>query len=141
MRDCATFLGRVSFLRFATRSRSSGRLLAASVIRSAYTNINAHAHIRVTELENATAPPEITGGTGSTGVSGHVGGEGGEEGPQIDMDPSKRAQIGSVSGQGMGGAGVQVGGKGGTGKGPVTNLRWMRPLMSPKRQSQVDPIL
>ncbi|KAF7331185.1 hypothetical protein MSAN_02437100 [Mycena sanguinolenta] len=98
----------------------------------------------IRDLENSKIRPEITGGTGSTGDNGHVGGEGGEgEGPRIDMDPGERPQIGSVSGGtgGTGGAGVQVGGKGGTGKGPVINLRRMRAFMSPKRQSQVDPIL
>ncbi|KAF7373295.1 hypothetical protein MSAN_00538600 [Mycena sanguinolenta] len=92
------------------------------------------------DLENSKMQqlrPEITGGTGGPGGSGHVGGEGGEGGgPQIDMDPGERAQIGNVSGGtgGTGGAGVQVGGKGGTGKGPVINLRRMRAFTFPEPQ-------
>ncbi|KAF7331195.1 hypothetical protein MSAN_02438200 [Mycena sanguinolenta] len=92
----------------------------------------------VRDLENSKMQqlhPEITGGTGGPGGSGHVGGEGGEGGgPQIDMDPGERAQIGNVSGGtgGTGGVGVQVGGKGGTGKGPVINLRRMRAFTSPE---------
>ncbi|KAF7373296.1 hypothetical protein MSAN_00538800 [Mycena sanguinolenta] len=92
----------------------------------------------IRDLENSKMQqlrPEITGETGSTGASGDVGGEGGEgKGPQIDMDPGERAQIGKVSGGtgGTGGAGVQVGGKGGTGKGPIINLRRMRALISPE---------
>ncbi|KAJ6476316.1 hypothetical protein C8R45DRAFT_376698 [Mycena sanguinolenta] len=83
--------------------------------------------------------PDIGGGIGGTGGSGHIGGEGGEGGgPQIDMDPDERAQIGNIYGGtgGTGGTGVQVGGKGGTGKGPVINMRRMRALTIP-----VDSIL
>ncbi|KAF7346462.1 hypothetical protein MSAN_01874200 [Mycena sanguinolenta] len=67
------------------------------------------------ELENSKLQqpnPDITGGTGGTGGSGHIGGAGGEGGgPQIDMDPDKRAQMGNVSGGigGTGGVGVAVG--------------------------------
>ncbi|KAJ6476318.1 hypothetical protein C8R45DRAFT_1009595 [Mycena sanguinolenta] len=78
--------------------------------------------------------PDIGGGTGGTGGNGDIGGEGGEGGgPQIDMDPDERPQIGNIYGGtgGTGGIGVQVGGKGGTGKGPVINMRRMRALTIP----------
>ncbi|KAF7377584.1 hypothetical protein MSAN_00181100 [Mycena sanguinolenta] len=64
----------------------------------------------------------ITGGTGGAGGNGRVGGDGGEgEGPQLDIDPNARWKIGDISGGtgGAAGSGVEVGGKGGTGKGPV----------------------
>ncbi|KAJ7819171.1 hypothetical protein B0H14DRAFT_3147550 [Mycena olivaceomarginata] len=60
--------------------------------------------------------------SGSPGGHGHIGGEGGEGGgPQLEMDPDERYRIGNISGGtgGTGGNGIEVGGKGGTGKGPV----------------------
>ncbi|KAJ6508648.1 hypothetical protein C8R45DRAFT_1169130 [Mycena sanguinolenta] len=86
------------------------------------------------DLENSKLQQfntDITGGTGGDGGRGDIGGEGGEgDGPQVDMDPDERAQIGKISGGtgGTGGVGVAVGGKGGTGKGPVVNLRRIRVL-------------
>ncbi|KAJ7325584.1 hypothetical protein DFH08DRAFT_817255 [Mycena albidolilacea] len=62
------------------------------------------------------------GGVGGTGGTARIGGEGGEGGgPRLDLDPSERCRIANISGGtgGTGGVGVEVGGKGGTGKGPV----------------------
>ncbi|KAF8174631.1 hypothetical protein K438DRAFT_1848656 [Mycena galopus ATCC 62051] len=78
------------------------------------------------KMEDASSPivmGDITGGVGSAGGHAQTGGEGG--GPQLDMDPDERYQIGNVSGGtgGTGGVGVEVGGKGGTGKGPVISMR------------------
>ncbi|KAF8144984.1 hypothetical protein K438DRAFT_2028935 [Mycena galopus ATCC 62051] len=87
------------------------------------------------KLQNPSSPPtvmgDITGGVGAVGGPGAVGGEGDEGGgPQLEMDPDKRYQIGNVSGGkgGAGGVGVEVGGKGGTGKGPVISMRRSRVL-------------
>ncbi|KAF8146318.1 hypothetical protein K438DRAFT_1990849 [Mycena galopus ATCC 62051] len=87
------------------------------------------------KLQNPSSPPtmmgDITGGVGVAGGQGHAGGEGGEGGgPRLEMDPDKRYQIGNVSGGtgGTGGVGVEVGGKGGTGKGPVISMRRSRVL-------------
>ncbi|KAF7372972.1 hypothetical protein MSAN_00504500 [Mycena sanguinolenta] len=85
--------------------------------------------------------PDITGGTGGDGGPGHTGGEGGEGGgPEVDMDPDERAQIGKISGGtgGIGGVGVAVGGKGGTGRGPVINLRRIRALETPESQVEKE---
>ncbi|KAF8146046.1 hypothetical protein K438DRAFT_1991213 [Mycena galopus ATCC 62051] len=79
------------------------------------------------DLESSKLPPptvmgDIAGGVGVAGGQGHAGGEGGEGcGPQLEMDPDKHYQFGNVSGGtgGTGGVGVEVGGRGGTGKGPV----------------------
>jgi hypothetical protein len=77
------------------------------------------------------------GGAGGTGGTARIGGEGGEGGGlRLDLDPSERCRIGNISGEhlhpasnyclqsvggigGTGGVGVEIGGKGGTGKGPV----------------------
>ncbi|KAJ6476315.1 hypothetical protein C8R45DRAFT_376697 [Mycena sanguinolenta] len=76
---------------------------------------------------------DVTGGLGGAGSSARIGGQGGEGGgPQLNVDPAHRLQIGNVSG-GIGGTGgvvVEVGGKGGTGKGPVIRLRRSRETMS-----------
>ncbi|KAF8150284.1 hypothetical protein K438DRAFT_1865891 [Mycena galopus ATCC 62051] len=81
------------------------------------------------KMEDASSPivmGDITGGVGGTGGHAQIGGEGGEgDGPQLDIDPDDRYQIGNVSGGtgGAGGVGIEVGGKGGTGKGPVISMR------------------
>ncbi|KAJ7873100.1 hypothetical protein B0H14DRAFT_2569930 [Mycena olivaceomarginata] len=82
---------------------------------------------------------DVTGEIGGTGGTAHIGGEGGEGGgPQLDLDPNERYRISNVSSEylhhdlgsnrclqpaggtgGIGGVGVEVGGKGGTGMGPV----------------------
>ncbi|KAJ7792555.1 hypothetical protein B0H14DRAFT_3160093 [Mycena olivaceomarginata] len=66
---------------------------------------------------------DVTGGVGGTGGTARIGGEGG--GPQLDLDPNGRYRIDTVSGGtgGTGGVGIKVGGKGGTGKGPVISAR------------------
>ncbi|KAJ7266814.1 hypothetical protein C8J57DRAFT_1329090 [Mycena rebaudengoi] len=67
----------------------------------------------------------ITGGIGGTGGHARIGGYGGEgEGPQLEMDPAARCKIGNVSGGtgGTGGTGIEIGGKGGTGKAPVISF-------------------
>ncbi|KAJ7278176.1 hypothetical protein C8J57DRAFT_1306090 [Mycena rebaudengoi] len=59
------------------------------------------------------------GGLGGPGGEAFTGGEGGDgDGPILDIDPSGRWKIGNISG-GNGGKGIDVGGKGGTGKAPV----------------------
>ncbi|KAJ6508643.1 hypothetical protein C8R45DRAFT_1089805 [Mycena sanguinolenta] len=89
------------------------------------------------ELENSKLQqtnPDITGGTGGDGGRGNIGGAGGEgEGPGIHVDPDELAQFGNIAGGtgGSGGVGVAVGGKGGTGKGPVVNLRRIRSRVPP----------
>jgi len=92
--------------------------------------------LRELEISKLEEPyHDITGGTGGDGGPGDTGGEGGEgEGPQVDMDPDERAQIGKISGGtgGTGGVGAAVGGKGGTGKAPVVNLRRTRALTAPQ---------
>ncbi|KAJ7819175.1 hypothetical protein B0H14DRAFT_3876755 [Mycena olivaceomarginata] len=78
---------------------------------------------------------DLKGESGSPGAHGHIGGEGGEGGegggPQLELDPDERYRIGNISGGtgGTGGNGIEVGGKGGTGKGPVTSMlrRSVRP--------------
>ncbi|KAF8150308.1 hypothetical protein K438DRAFT_442351 [Mycena galopus ATCC 62051] len=72
------------------------------------------------------------GGVGAAGGRGYVGGEGGEGGgPQLEMDPDTRYQIGNISG----GFGVEVDGKGGTG--PVISSVSRR-NMAPRTEPQVD---
>ncbi|KAJ7285566.1 hypothetical protein C8J57DRAFT_1285192 [Mycena rebaudengoi] len=62
---------------------------------------------------------DVMGGLGGPGGEGFTGGEGGDgDGPILDTDPSGRWKIGNISG-GNGGKGIDVGGKGGTGKAPV----------------------
>ncbi|KAF8169201.1 hypothetical protein K438DRAFT_1774446 [Mycena galopus ATCC 62051] len=77
-------------------------------------------------LRELEALNDSVGGVGGTGGHAQIGGEGGEgDGPQLDIDPDDRYQIGNVSGGtgGAGGIGVEVGGKGGIGKGPVISMR------------------
>jgi hypothetical protein len=77
------------------------------------------------------------GGIGGTGSTAHTGGEGGKgQGPRLDLDPNEDYRIGNISGDhpfcytsccsqaaggtgGAGGIGIEIGGKGGTGEGPV----------------------
>ncbi|KAJ7352703.1 hypothetical protein DFH08DRAFT_1078313, partial [Mycena albidolilacea] len=85
------------------------------------------------EMENkklqdpsSSEPPivlsHVCGGLGGTGGNAHIGGEGGEGGgPQLRLDADERYKLDKISGGigGTGGVGVELGGKGGTGKGPV----------------------
>ncbi|KAJ7793827.1 hypothetical protein B0H14DRAFT_3558892 [Mycena olivaceomarginata] len=75
---------------------------------------------------------DVTGGIGGTGGESRIGGEGGEgSGPQLEIDPDEGYRIGKISGGtgGTGGKGIEVGGRGGTGRAPVINiLRRNRPL-------------
>ncbi|KAJ7502692.1 hypothetical protein B0H11DRAFT_2188470 [Mycena galericulata] len=67
----------------------------------------------------------ITGGLGGTGGHARTGGQGGEgDGPQLDISAQERWKIGDISGGtgGGGGTGIDVGGKGGTGKAPVIRI-------------------
>ncbi|KAJ7504850.1 hypothetical protein B0H11DRAFT_1979621 [Mycena galericulata] len=66
----------------------------------------------------------ITGGVGEIGGNARIGGQGGEvEGPELEFSPQDlcRWRIGSISGGtgGGGGAGIDIGGNGGTGRAPV----------------------
>ncbi|KAJ6532788.1 hypothetical protein DFH09DRAFT_1092782 [Mycena vulgaris] len=77
---------------------------------------------------------DIKGGLGGTGGSARMGGEGGEgEGPKLDMSPNERWKIGNVSGGtgGTGGIGIEVGGKGGSGKAPVISMLRTNPVIVP----------
>ncbi|KAJ7352706.1 hypothetical protein DFH08DRAFT_957488 [Mycena albidolilacea] len=69
----------------------------------------------------------VTGGIGGTGGIAQTGGEGGKgQGPRLDLEPNEHYRIGNISGGtgGAGGIGIEIGGKGGTGEGPVIiNLR------------------
>ncbi|KAJ7113619.1 hypothetical protein C8R44DRAFT_741201 [Mycena epipterygia] len=72
------------------------------------------------ELDN------ITGGLGGTGGNAKISGEESEgEGPQLELSPNECWKIGNVSGGtgGTGGDGIEIGGKGGTGKAPVIRRR------------------
>ena len=93
------------------------------------------------------------GGLGGTGGNARTGGEGGDgEGPKLDINPDERWKVGNISGKlksaslsshclhlvggtgGTGGIGIEVGGKGGTGKAPViTILRRSRVLVANHR--------
>ncbi|KAJ7932047.1 hypothetical protein B0H13DRAFT_1857463 [Mycena leptocephala] len=67
----------------------------------------------------------ISGGFGGNGGNAHIGGDGGDgEGPKVDIDPNAARKM-NVSGGtgGNGGNGVEVGGKGGTGKAPVIRFQ------------------
>ncbi|KAJ7352690.1 hypothetical protein DFH08DRAFT_92868 [Mycena albidolilacea] len=83
---------------------------------------------------------DVTGGFGGTGGTARIGGEGGEaDGPQLDMDLDERYRIGNISGGigGTGGIGIEVGGKGGAGKGPVICMpRWSR--LGPKAEGGIS---
>ncbi|KAJ6628405.1 hypothetical protein B0H10DRAFT_1991245 [Mycena sp. CBHHK59/15] len=86
---------------------------------------------------------DITGGLGGTGGNARIGGEGGDgEGPKLDMSPEEHWKIGNISGGtgGTGGIGVDVGGKGGTGKAPVISvLRRNRALIvQPQREQEEE---
>ncbi|KAJ7094100.1 hypothetical protein C8R44DRAFT_386209 [Mycena epipterygia] len=67
----------------------------------------------------------IRGGVGGTGGRGRIGGEGGHgEGPNLVTTPDYHWKIGNISGGigGIGGEGIDVGGRGGTGKAPVISI-------------------
>ncbi|KAJ7719783.1 hypothetical protein B0H14DRAFT_3170551 [Mycena olivaceomarginata] len=67
----------------------------------------------------------ISGGVGGAGGSGHTGGVGGEgEGPTLDIAHDVRWKSAAISGGtgGDGGVGIELGGNGGTGKGPVIRI-------------------
>ncbi|KAF8150287.1 hypothetical protein K438DRAFT_1943713 [Mycena galopus ATCC 62051] len=71
-----------------------------------------------------TVMDDTIGRVGATRGPEHVGREGAEgTGPRVELDPCP--QIDKVSGGtgGTGGVGVKVGGKGGTGKGPVISFK------------------
>ncbi|KAJ7479179.1 hypothetical protein FB451DRAFT_1240838 [Mycena latifolia] len=75
---------------------------------------------------------DIRGGLGGTGGTGHIGGQGGEgEGPKLEMSIDERWKLGNIYGGtgGTGGDGVEVGGKGGTGKAPVLRILRGKPIM------------
>ncbi|KAK7029885.1 hypothetical protein R3P38DRAFT_2775330 [Favolaschia claudopus] len=72
--------------------------------------------------------PVVLSQCGVPGTDGRIGSQGGSgAGPQVRIDPQSNdhSQIGSISGGtgGQGGRGTEVGGKGGTGKGPVSTWR------------------
>ncbi|KAF7345054.1 hypothetical protein MVEN_01668500 [Mycena venus] len=65
---------------------------------------------------------DVRGGLGGAGENARNGGEGGEgEAPKLAIGPDERYEVGNIFGGtgGTGGVGFEVGGKGGTGKGPV----------------------
>ncbi|KAJ7847338.1 hypothetical protein B0H14DRAFT_2770152, partial [Mycena olivaceomarginata] len=73
----------------------------------------------------------ITGGSGGPGGNARIGRAGGDgAGPKLYIDPDQLRNIRDISGGtgGTGGIGVEVGGKGGTGKGPVIILSRFRPI-------------
>ncbi|KAF8174648.1 hypothetical protein K438DRAFT_1939849 [Mycena galopus ATCC 62051] len=73
---------------------------------------------------SSTVMDDTIGRVGATRGPEHVGSEGAEgTGPRLELDPC--SQIDKVSGGtgGTGGVDVKVGGKGGTGKGPVISFK------------------
>ncbi|KAJ7450543.1 hypothetical protein FB451DRAFT_1374657 [Mycena latifolia] len=75
---------------------------------------------------------DITGRLGVPGKSGRIGGVGGDgEGPKVEIGPEMDDKIGNVSGRtgGPGGAGTDVGGKGGKGKAPVISALRRNPVV------------
>ncbi|KAJ6610769.1 hypothetical protein B0H10DRAFT_2058953 [Mycena sp. CBHHK59/15] len=100
----------------------------------------------VTVPEVLQSLQDLEGGLGGTGGNARIGGEGGDgEGPKLDMSPEEHWKIGNISGGtgGTGGIGVDVGGKGGTGKAPVISvLRRNRALIvQPQREQEEFSIL
>ncbi|KAJ7325602.1 hypothetical protein DFH08DRAFT_1028538 [Mycena albidolilacea] len=98
---------------------------AGVMVNEALGSVRGVGGLKLHYLSSSGAPimsGDVTGGIGGTGGTARIGGEGGEGGgPQLDLDPNERYKISNVSGGtgGTGGVGVEVGGKGGTGMGPV----------------------
>ncbi|KAJ7113617.1 hypothetical protein C8R44DRAFT_796795 [Mycena epipterygia] len=106
---------------------------------------------------------DITGGLGGPGGRGRTGGQGGDgEGPQLAIRTDELQKLGNVSGEflfgtlqlcllvvggtgGTGGEGIEIGGKGGTGKAPVISFssvsihaRGVGPLKDVGLEKEID---
>ncbi|KAJ7455888.1 hypothetical protein FB451DRAFT_1373144 [Mycena latifolia] len=83
--------------------------------------------------------PGLCRGLGGMGGSGRLGGEGGEgEGPELEMTLDENWKVGDIFGGtgGTGGAGIDVGGKGGSGKAPIIRALRRNPAVIVPQQAK-----
>ncbi|KAJ7875267.1 hypothetical protein B0H14DRAFT_3859485 [Mycena olivaceomarginata] len=122
------------------------KLIADSTLVTVNEVLRSLREIEGSKLRGSSSPEppivlgDVKGGFGGAGGFSRIGGEGGEGGgPQLEMDPNERYRIGNISGGegGTGGEGIEVGGRGGAGKGPVIGM-WRSRLLTAEPQAEAE---
>ncbi|KAJ7873095.1 hypothetical protein B0H14DRAFT_152347 [Mycena olivaceomarginata] len=123
------------------------KLIADSTLVTVNEVLSSLREIEGSKLQKSSSPEppivlgDVKGGFGGAGGFSRIGGEGGEGGgPRLEMDPNERYRIGNISGGegGTGGEGIEVGGRGGAGKGPVIGMLRRSRLLTAEPQAEAE---